>query len=342
LKIPARNISRRSYLLPTTIMQFDSKTVSIDSIYLKNDYFRISTPKPIDDLIVSIDQFGLLSPPIIKAFNNGYIIVSGFHRVYACKKLGWIDIETRGIGSEIQDKDCMTIAIADNSFHRKMNLMEQSIALSKLANFFGSENEFIKIAKTLGFGDNSEYIKKLMTLQTLIPELQQSILTGAISMSIAIEIGRIDKESMLKTIHLFEELRPTLNQQKEILSLVWENSKIKNVPVKEILCGSNINEIINNPDIARAQKIKNLRTCLHKMRFPAITGYYDQFNELVHRLSLPNKIKLAPPENFEDVCYSMILKFESVKEFESHIEALTKLLRIPEFNFIFSQDFANL
>jgi ParB family transcriptional regulator, chromosome partitioning protein len=327
--------------LPTPIMQFDSKTVSIDSIDLNNEYFKISTPKPIDDLVVSIDQFGLLSPPIIKAFNNGYIIVSGFHRVYACKKLGWIDIETRGIGSELKDKDCMTIAIADNSFHRKMNYMEQSIALSKLANFYGSENEFIKITKTLGFGDNSEYIKKLITLRTLIPELQQSILSGAIPMSIAIDIGRIDEESMLEIIHVFEEIRPTLNQQKEILSLIWEISKIKNFPVKEIICGTNINEIINNRDLARAQKIKNLRTCLHKMRFPAITDYYDHFNELVHHLSLPNKIKLAPPENFEDVCYSMILKFKSVKEFESHVEALTKLPGIPEFNCIFSQDFAN-
>jgi ParB family transcriptional regulator, chromosome partitioning protein len=321
-------------------MRFEPKIVKIDSIDLENTSFKISTPKPIEDLVISINQFGLLSPPIVKHSHNGYIVVSGFHRVYACRKIGWMEIEARTVGPDFTDVDCLKLSIAHKAFHRQMNLIEQSIALSKLKNFYDAEEEFINTAKALGLGENRSYIKKLLKVQTFIPELQQSILCGAIPMTIAFEIEVFNKESIYLIIDLFEKLRPTLNQQKEILSMLKEISKITNCSIKDVLKNNNIIDTIKHPDIARAQKIKELRTFLQKTRFPFISSYYDRFNSLIQRLKLPNKVKLIPPENFEDVDYSLIFKFDSLPEFEYYVEVLKNLSRTIDFNAIFSNDIA--
>jgi ParB family transcriptional regulator, chromosome partitioning protein len=322
-------------------MQFESKIVSIDSIDIENTTFKISTPKPIENLSLSIAQFGLLSPPIIKTFHDGYIIISGFHRVYACRKIGWTDIETRVIGSDSKNIDCLKISIEDNAYHRKMNLIEQSIALSKLSSFYGADDEFIRSAKSFGFGDNPSYIKKLLKIKTLIPELQQSILSDVIPLTIALDIAALPKESMLPIIEIFEVLKPTLNQQKEILSMIKEISKIRNCSIEHIINEKNILNAIGHPDFARAQKIKDLRACLYKMRFPNISSYYDQFNALIHELKLPNKVKFIPPENFEDVGYSISFCFDSLQEFEAYVRAFKDLSEQLEFKSIFRNDFAN-
>ncbi len=321
-------------------MQFEAKTVSIDSIDIEDTSFKISTPKQIDDLAHSIERTGLLTPPIIKALHNGYIIISGFHRLYACKKIGWKNIESRIISPDVKDVDCLKVAILDNAYNRQMNLIEKSIVLTKLASFYSAEDEFITNVNEIGFGDNLNYIKKLLKLTTLIPELQHGILSGVTPMTIALEIGTYDKESMFPILRLFEGLHPTLNQQKEILTLIRETSKIRNSSIENIVKDQQILDIMNNPDFSRVQKIKELRVCLHKMRYPHISRHYDRFNVLTHRLKLPEKIKLIPPENFEDIGFSMSMKFDSLQEFESCLKVLTSLSDSLEFKTIISNDSA--
>jgi hypothetical protein len=80
---------------------------------------------------------------------------------------------------------------------------------------------------------------------------------------------------------------------------------------------------------------------LQKTRFPVVSYYYDQFNESIRRLELPNSIKLIPPENFEDVFYSMTLRFDSFSQFESLIKTVSKISGYPEFKSIFRKDLAN-
>jgi hypothetical protein len=153
-------------------------------------------------------------------------------------------------------------------------------------------------------------------------------------------VSSFDKTSMLQLIKLFECLKPTLNQQKEILTLIKEVSKIRNSSIDNFLKEKHILDIIDHQDLGRAQKIKELRALLQKIRFPVISDYYDQFNALIHRLKLPNKLKLVPPENFEDVSYLMMLRFDSLQEFVSYVNILHNLSGTPEFKTLFNNDFA--
>jgi len=321
-------------------MRFDPQTVPINAIDLENTSYKISSSTSILGLIHSVRQFGLLSPPIIQKHNSGYIVISGFRRIHACRQLGWIHVEARVVGAEVNKLDCLKVSIADNLNNRQLNIIEQSTAISKLGEFYNDDKELSLAADAIGFQVNGSFVKKLRKLCALPPELQESVALGAISLTVALEIGVFDNDSIPYFIDLIKSLNPTLNQQKEILLMIKEISKIQGISVKEIFDNS-IKGILNNPDYTRNQKIQDLRTHLKRLRFPVIADFNDAFNKLIQRLDLPANINIVPPENFEGTNYSVILIFNSLKEFESQIQYIKALAVDPYFKIILSKDFAD-
>ncbi len=317
-------------------MQFEPKTISIDTIDIENTLFQISTPKSIDDLVLSIKQVGLLSPPIVKAFHDRFWIVCGFHRIQACKTIGWSDIEARIMEPDASVIEGLMVAIADNAYHRKLNLIEQSVALSKLSKYCTHPNELMARATALGFGNNRAYIQKLMKLSTLSEELQRAIINSTISMTIALELDQLDQPSMRIVMDLFERLKLTFNEQKEIITLLKDISKIYGQTISDIFHQMHLNQQILDLDIDRPRKIQELRKYLHKLRFPVITRHYEKFQALIQNLKLPSHMKLIPPEKFEDVSYSMTFHFQSMDAFRSCLAILKNLSASSEFNALFN------
>lgn len=323
------------------LMRFDPKTISIDSINLDDTTYKISTPKPIDDLIFSIRRIGLLSPPIIKQTQEKYVVVSGFRRIAATRHLGWLQIDARIISNESEENDCLRVAIADNALNRQLNLIEQSIALSKLTVFYKNEKELSLVSEALGLRLNPAFINKLIKLCTFAAELQDGIISGAIPLTIALELGNLDRPSLTSLCSVFDSLKPTLNQQKELLNMMKDISSIRNILIAELLDEKKISDILNHLDLNRHEKILQLRSVLRSMRYPVITSFYDHFNEVIYQFKLPKTIKLIPPENFEDIDFSIILRFHSLSEFEFQTEILKNLSNHPEFKVVLNKEIAN-
>ena len=109
------------------------QTIPLSSINLQDDEFRITTREDVDELSTSIQQTGLISPPLLIETSSGHSIVSGFRRVSACLNLGWHEIIARILVPKPDHFDCLRIAIADNALQRPLNLIETSRALHKLS-----------------------------------------------------------------------------------------------------------------------------------------------------------------------------------------------------------------
>lgn len=322
-------------------MRFDLRKIPLDFIDLENTKYKVSTHRPIDDIMLSIQRIGLLSPPIIQGVDKGYIVVSGFRRIAASKQLGWFEIDARVITNEANNRDCLKVAIADNALNRQLNLIEQSMSLSKLSVFYKDDKELCQIAETIGLNVNQQSIKKLLSLSTFIPELKHCIQLGIIPLTIALELGKIDNSSAIAIVNLFDTLKPTLNQQKEFLTMLTEISSIRNIFIYLLLGEKTITDILIHSQLNRNEKIVQLRSILKSMRFPTITMFYDNFNDMIHRLKLPNSIKIIPPDNFEDIYYSVTLKFHSLSEFISHLNILKNISDLPELKTIVSKDIAD-
>lgn len=322
-------------------MRFNFKSILLHSIDVKDARFRISTPGPIDDLVEAIDRIGLLYPPILyEAEDGAFIVVAGFKRILACRMLGRTGIEARIMPGDTSASDCLGVAIADNTFHRQLNLIEQSIALSKLSAFYGDETELSQAAKRLGMEVNPGLVKKLLRITALSGPLQQAILSGAIPLSIALGLDAIDSPPLAKRlIAVFEQLRPTLNQQKDILQWVQDLARMDPAGGADLLADEACMSVLTDGDLDRPRKIRGLMDILRRRRFPVMAAFGDQYRQKMRKLSLPQGMSMIPPEDFEADRHRVVLDFQSLEQLEIQIAGLHALARDPDFLSMINKDF---
>lgn len=319
-------------------MQFFSETIELGRVDSNDATYQISTQKSVEDLIASIRQVGLLSLPLLRSVDAGrLIIVSGFRRILACRELGWDRLDARIVGSAVSDLECCRLAIADNASNRTLNPIEQSVAISKLSTFFDDDRTLSLEAQKSGLYANPDLIKKLKKLTTLYPELFDPIVSGVLSLTIALELGNLDRDAALVLLNLFEALKPTLNHQKEILTMAREISLAGNRPIFQLVREVTAN-IIDDQDLDRPQKIQKIRDQLQRLRYPEMVRFEKTFQERLQRLNLPETIRLLPPVNFEGINFTLSFTFQNINQFKSGNEFLCHLANKPDFKKILDKD----
>lgn len=312
-------------------MRFFSQSIEIGRVDSADTTYHISTPTPVEDLVKSIHQHGMITPPILREKTPGrFIIVSGFRRISACRKLCWDRMDARITDQASSDLECLRLAILDNAVHRPLNTIEQSIAICKLGLFIDDERQLCQEAGSAGLQVNPELVRKLKQVALLYPELLAPLLSGVIPLTIALELGNLDKDAACLFLQVFETLKPTLNHQKEIVSLARESALARNVPVASII--KDVAELIADdqpPD--RFQKIQKIRAHLQRLRYPEISRFEKVFQERLMRLNLPDFIRLTAPPHFEGTGFGLSITFDNMEQFQSGIDFLSRLTLSPDF-----------
>jgi ParB/RepB/Spo0J family partition protein len=66
----------------------DDVTVRIDEIYVPAKHRRDLNPATVDELAESILEIGLQTPISVRRDGERFVLVTGLHRLEACKALG--------------------------------------------------------------------------------------------------------------------------------------------------------------------------------------------------------------------------------------------------------------
>ena len=291
--------------------------------------FRITTKTGIDDILNSIKNVGLINPPILLKKKSKYSIICGFRRIAACRKLDFPDIESKILDPETNELDRVKFAITDNVLQRPLNLIEQSRSFFMLSGFFKDIISLANAASSLGLPHNPSLIKKIINIYHLPLPIQDCVLSNIISLSMAVELSTFEKDTGITFAKIFNELKPGLNKQRELITLINEISFRENIPVMKVIQESGFQEILQNNEIDRTEKTKKLRFYLKKRRYPSITHAEQKFEELVRDLKLGNGMKLIPPKNFEGNTFIIKLHFNNLKELQDHSDTLNKIQQNP-------------
>lgn len=254
-----------------------------------------------------------------------YIVVCGFRRINACKLLGHHKIEATIVDSGVNSLECVKLAITDNALQRPLNLVEKSRSINMLSCFYGDYNSLSKAASVLGLPENSSFVKKIETICHLPPVIQNCILSETVSLSVAIELGMFNRDVSIVFANLFDDLKLSLNKQREIITLIKEISIRDDVSIMEVLHESNFLEILNDNNLDRSQKSQKIRFYLKQRRYPEITTADKKFKQNIKELKLGNNVKLVPPNNFEGATYNLKLSFNNPKELQSSLETINSI-----------------
>jgi ParB family chromosome partitioning protein len=296
-----------------------------------DERFRITTRRDSADLQPSILRFGLLTPPLLVPGERGFIVVSGFRRLSACREAAWDALPARVLGRQISEYECALRAIAENSSARALNLIETARALVLLERHAPGGRVPPEDITALGLPAHSGLTSKLKSLDRLPAEVQAAVIAEAVSFPMACELGRLAPDLSVALAGLFVKLKTSLNKQREILTLISEIAVREEIDPQEVLRDPSLCRVLEVEEMDRNQKTRHIRRLLRRRRFPSLVAAEDRFHALHQRLKLDETLRLAPPRDFEGTRFALTLSFESSSEFESLRAELNELANHPDF-----------
>ncbi|MEI8037571.1 MAG: ParB/RepB/Spo0J family partition protein [Verrucomicrobiota bacterium] len=121
---------------------------------------------PLDDLVESIRQHGVIQPLIVRAVNGKLELIAGERRWRASGKLGLTTVPV--IEREASDRDVLEMALIENLQREDLNPMDEAAGYVRLAKDFSLKQD--EIAKQVGKSRAS--IANAMRLLDLHPDIQ--------------------------------------------------------------------------------------------------------------------------------------------------------------------------
>jgi ParB family chromosome partitioning protein len=130
---------------------------------------------PLDELVESIRQHGVIQPLLVRAVNGKYEIIAGERRWRASSKLGLATIPV--IEREASDREVLEMALIENLQREDLNPMEEAAGFVRLAKEFSMKQE--EIAGRVGKSRAS--VANTMRLLDLHPEIQLHVAQGRLT-----------------------------------------------------------------------------------------------------------------------------------------------------------------
>ena len=164
--------------------------------------FKVLIDNSMDELCASIEQYGVLSPIIVRPHSEGgYEVLSGHRRMKACELLG---IEEVPVVIKELDDDTAAILLVDSNLQRENILPSEKAFAYKLKlealkhqgkKLETTSGQFVQKSKTSvetvgeSVGENYKTVQRYIRLTNLIDPLLEMIDKNKIAMSAGVELS---------------------------------------------------------------------------------------------------------------------------------------------------------
>jgi hypothetical protein len=317
-------------------MPFELRRVSLTAVDATDDTYRLERrPRDVASLAASIERLGLLCPPILAGTNEGWIVVSGFDRVAACRLLGWERMPARRPLEAADPWRCAQWAVAEKAAERPLEMLAAGRALRLLRRFAPDEKAFGRTVRHFGLPDQPAAQARLEGLCDLPEAIRTALSDGALAVPTAISLGRMPVEAAGQVAGMLVEMRFGLNKQREVVTLLEEIARREAISLQAVLDAPELKTLAVGTDTDRAQRGQRLRAYLHQRRFPALSKAQRRFEDLSHQLCPDTGVRLTPPPGFESRAFQLTLTFSSRSDLDRHRETLRRLISHPNLDEIF-------
>ncbi|HUI24201.1 MAG TPA: ParB/RepB/Spo0J family partition protein [Nitrososphaerales archaeon] len=153
---------------------------------------------PVNGLMQSIQDKGLLEPIIIRPVEDEFEVVAGMRRFEACKRLGWRRLPAHVV--ELSDREAFEVSLLENIQRETLNPIEEARAFRNYVEEFGYGGE-TELSRKIG--KSQEYVSKRIGLLSLPQRVQDQIMRRRIGPSVAQELTMLnddDAEEMAEEI----------------------------------------------------------------------------------------------------------------------------------------------
>ncbi len=251
-----------------------------------NHKFKLYTGKRLEDMIESIEQYGVIVPIVVWKNENDFIILSGHNRVEACKKLGLDEIPCV-IKEDLTMEEATLIVTETNFMQRSFSDLSHSERAYTLEQHYkalkcqGKRNDLLQeIGNLMKNGtEKSEYniekvgneynlskdtVARYMRLAKLNEDLLQKVDNESLSFMVAYNISFIEDETLQQKINFILN-----NGQKISLEKSQELKKL----YKEFKLNA---DNLENYLLEKTEKSKRTRAKYTKISNDITSKYFDK------------------------------------------------------------------
>lgn len=188
-------------------------------------YDSLLQQQSIKELALSIRKHGLLQPIIVRPINQGFEIVAGHRRFYACKSLHWKVIPA--MVKDLSDKYAFEIQLVENVQRNTLDPIEEAQAFKRYVIDYGWGGVTHLADAIL---KSEQYVSSRLQLLKLPQNVMDRLKSGELKVSHAIELLGLDSTSseiMAESIVSKNISVKEIRRYKHKLSLAEGNETLK-------------------------------------------------------------------------------------------------------------------
>lgn len=177
----------------------------------------------LNELAISIKEYGVVQPVIVKKSIRGYELIAGERRCRASKLAGLTEVPA--IIKDFTDQEMMEIALIENIQREDLNPIDEAKSVMNIIKIRGmTQDEF-----ATKFGKSRSYITNLLGLLKLPDNIQEMLINKKISASHARVLSKLDDEIQIENI-----ARRIINENlnvRELEDIVNNKEIVKRKPI---------------------------------------------------------------------------------------------------------------
>jgi len=301
-------------------VQITLKSTPLSSIHLEEDtYFFAPESSPgflSTQLIESIQEVGILHPPLIQQINDReeHIVISGFKRLAILKKIS----PTARIHCLVLPATCSPSELLIILYHhwvadRQPSIVEQARYFKKAYNFI-DQATLLSFAQQLGHKPTMRVVDDLISLLDLEQSVVLALHKGTLQPRTARKIRSLDKLEQNTVAGLIAAYKLGGSKQQKMVDLGMELSMRKKVSWRDIGEKWLVEEGDSDRNIPQ-QGTKFLEW-LFEQCHPRSCGAESEFSEFVRTLNLPSKATISHAPFFESDELYLTIKYKNRMELQ--------------------------
>lgn len=312
-----------------------SQIVSLDTLCLTDERFRISFYPSLGLMTESIKRTGLIHPPLVCRRDKKTVVVTGWKRISACRAAGLREIPV-SFTMEEDDLRLFKTAFFENIAFRNLDVLETAEAVARLNGFGEKEQNIIKdIFPLLGVPSTYEYFDFYQELALLERAVKEELNRAGMSVSslrLLLKFPDKDRKTLAELVSPLGK-----NKQIQLLEDLWESNDRDGKSVSDFFEKEQIRNILESGRFSSGKKAERLRLYLKKCRYPVYAEKEEDFMSCLKALRWPEDVSVQHEPFFEDGSFHVSFSSDNKESFIRIVRELERISRDKSLDRLFEE-----
>ena len=209
------------------MVRFDQ--INIEAIYVEDGVRQTIEKEPLDELIASIRQHGILQPIVVSPDKEGqYKLQIGSRRMTAARTIGLEKVPALILEDPLDPKESLTVMLVENLHREDLDPIDEAEGYARLKDMGTKVSEIARLV-----GKDRPYVSHSMRLLKLHPKIREALRQQAIPRDQALTLLRLESEQQIALAgEVMEKGLTTMETRNRVRSLLGKELKWRLVPIR--------------------------------------------------------------------------------------------------------------